>query len=165
MQNMQLEIDLLKETISVLKKDPGIDQTALKDRYSLSVLLEKLSFPKSSYYYQEASLKQEDKYNDIRKKITKLFYENKGCYGYRRIYGLLKRKGILIYEKIVLRLMHEEDFVVKNKRRRKYQTRNGLRTSPNLPFLRGKSTCLRFWTALMVYCLSGQLAQARMLIW
>lgn len=115
MQNMQLEIDLLKETISVLKKDPGIDQTALKDRYSLSVLLEKLSFPKSSYYYQEASLKQEDKYNDIRKKITKLFYENKGCYGYRRIYGLLKRKGILIYEKIVLRLMHEEDFVVKIK--------------------------------------------------
>ena len=63
---------------------------ALKNRYSLSVLLVKLLFPKSSYYYQKASLKQEDKYNDIRKKITKLFYENKGCYGYRRIRGRLK---------------------------------------------------------------------------
>ncbi len=32
MQDMQLEIDILKETINVLKKDPGIDQAALKNR-------------------------------------------------------------------------------------------------------------------------------------
>ena len=144
MQDMQLEIDLLKETISVLKKDPGIDQTALKnrektvivdalkDRYSLSVLLEKLSLSKSSYYYQEASLKQEDKYNDIRKKITELFCENKGCYGYRRIYGLLKRRGILLSEKIVRRIMQEEGLVVKNKRHRKYSSYQG-EISPAVP--------------------------------
>lgn len=95
---------------------------ALKDRFSLSVLLKKLSFPKSSYNYQEASLKQEDKYNDIRKKITKLFYENKDCYGYHRIYGLLKRKGTLLSEKIVRRIMQEEGLVVKNKRHRKYSS-------------------------------------------
>lgn len=29
---MQMEIDILKETIKVLKKDPGIDQVALKNR-------------------------------------------------------------------------------------------------------------------------------------
>ena len=29
---MQLEIDILKETINVLKKDTGVDQTALKNR-------------------------------------------------------------------------------------------------------------------------------------
>lgn len=65
MLEMQMEIDILKETINVLKKDPGIDQTALSNRekavitdalrtkYSLSRLLEKLNLAKSSYYYQE----------------------------------------------------------------------------------------------------------------
>ncbi len=55
MQDMQLEIDILKETINVLKKDPGIDQTALsnrekaviidalKNKYSLPTFIEKTS--------------------------------------------------------------------------------------------------------------------------
>lgn len=57
MQDMQLEIDILKETINVLKKDPDIDQSALsnrekaviidvlKNRYSL-LLLQKLQLSK-----------------------------------------------------------------------------------------------------------------------
>lgn len=97
-QDMQMEIDILKETIHVLKKDPGVNQTALKNRekavivdalknrYPLPILLKKLSFPKSSYYYQEAAFRKKDKYRDIRKKVTVLFHENKECYGYRRIY-------------------------------------------------------------------------------
>ncbi len=51
---MQLEIDILKEDNKCIKKDPGVDQTALKNRekavivdalknkYSLPLLLEKL---------------------------------------------------------------------------------------------------------------------------
>ena len=31
MLDMQMEIDILKETINVLKKDPGVDQTALRN--------------------------------------------------------------------------------------------------------------------------------------
>ena len=57
MQDMQLEIDILKETINVLKKDPDIDQSTLtngektviidvlKNRYSL-LLLQKLQLSK-----------------------------------------------------------------------------------------------------------------------
>lgn len=68
MLEMQMEIDILKETINVLKKDPGIDQTALSNRekaviidalktkYSLPRLLETLNLSKSSYYYQEKVL-------------------------------------------------------------------------------------------------------------
>lgn len=53
MQDMQLEIDILKETIDVLKKDPGISKIplnnrekavivdALKRKYTLPLLLEK----------------------------------------------------------------------------------------------------------------------------
>ena len=59
----QVQIDILKETINVLKKDPGIDQTALrnqekaaiidalKNKYSLPELLSALHCPRSSYYY------------------------------------------------------------------------------------------------------------------
>ncbi len=62
MQDMQMEIDILKEIINVFKKDPGIDQTALsnrekaviidtiKNKYSLPSLLHKLQRSKSSYY-------------------------------------------------------------------------------------------------------------------
>ena len=51
---MQLELDILKETIDVLKKDPGINKSplsngekaviadALKTKYPLPVLLKKL---------------------------------------------------------------------------------------------------------------------------
>ncbi len=57
MWDMQLEIDILKETINVLKKDPDIDQSTLtngektviidvlKNRYSL-LLLQKLQLSK-----------------------------------------------------------------------------------------------------------------------
>ena len=41
MLDMQMEIDILKETINVLKKDPGIDQTALTNRESDNRCLEK----------------------------------------------------------------------------------------------------------------------------
>lgn len=91
MQDLQIEIDILKKTINVLKKDPGIDQTALKNRekvvivdalknkYSLPILLKHLDFPKSSYYYQKAAFRQQDKYSSIRKRISELFNENKSA--------------------------------------------------------------------------------------
>lgn len=137
MQNMQLVIDLIKETINVFRKDSGIDQTALKNRekavivnafkdgHSLPFLLERLSLSKSSYYYQETVLRREYKYRNIRKKITELFYETKGCYGYRRIYGLLEREGIHLSEKIIRRIMREAGLEVSVKKRRKYSSYQG----------------------------------------
>ena len=91
LQDMQMEIDILKETINVLKKDPGVNQTSLKNRekavivdalkskYSLPVLLKQLDFSKSSYYYQRTVNRKGDKYSDIRKRITELFHKNRLC--------------------------------------------------------------------------------------
>lgn len=136
-KEMQLEIDILKETMDVLKKDPGIDQTALKnsekavivdalkDKYLLPTLLIKLNLSKSSYYYQVSACKRQDKYLDIRNRISKMFHENKGRYGYRRIYGLLKRDGITISEKVIRRIMAEENLLVKIKRSKKYNSYRG----------------------------------------
>ena len=136
-QDMQLEIDVLKETINVIKKDPDIDLSALnnkekaviidvlKNRYSLPTLLRKLKLSKSSYYYQEKVLGQVDKYENVRNKIITLFIENKERYGYRRIHALLKREDIIISEKIVRRIMREELLFVKTKKARKYNSYQG----------------------------------------
>lgn len=144
MRDMQMEIDILKETINVLKKDPGIDQTALKnrekavildalkDKYPLPALLEKLSLSKSSYYYQEAVFHQEDKCSSARGKIIELFHENRGRYGYRRIHGLLKREGCILSEKVIRRIMREEGLEVKTRKRKKYSSYQG-EISPSVP--------------------------------
>ncbi len=137
MDGMQMEIDILKETINVLKKDPGINTEtprnrekaaivdALKGKYSLPLLLKQLKLSKSSYYYQEAILKKQDKHSDIRKKLSALFHENSGRYGYRRIHALLSREGTVISEKVVRRVMAEEGLVVRIKSRRKYNSYQG----------------------------------------
>ena len=144
LRDMQMEIDILKETINVLKKDPGIDQTALKNRekaviidalkskYPLPALLKWLELSKSSYYYQEAVKKRPDKYKDIRNRIRQLFCENKQRYGYRRIYGLLKREKLTVSEKVVRQIMREEGLIVICKRRRKYNSYRG-EISPSVP--------------------------------
>ena len=117
MLDMQMEIDILKETINVLKKDPGVDRAALKNRekavmidalknkYSLPQLCAKLDIPKSSYYYQELALKAEDKYKDLRIHIAALFHENRDSFGYRKIYTLLQKEGSIVSEKVIRRIM------------------------------------------------------------
>lgn len=50
---------------------------ALKSKYSLPDLLEKLNLAKSSYYYQEKILYVEDKYFHLRIRIIQLFHENR----------------------------------------------------------------------------------------
>lgn len=137
MQDMQMEIDVLKETINILKKDPGIDQTvltsrekaviidALKNKYPLPSLRKKLNISKSSYYYQEHSLSQPDKYSLLREKIKEIFCANKKRYGYRRIHALLKRDDITISEKTVRRIMNEDGLLVKVKKAGKYNSYAG----------------------------------------
>ncbi len=137
MIDMQMEIDILKETINVLKKDPGVNQEALsnrekaviidalKNKYSLPKLCWKLCISRSSYYYQEKAIQAEDKYRDIRIKICELFRNNYDAFGYRKIYALLKREGITLSEKVVRRIMREEGLIVKVHRRRKYNSYKG----------------------------------------
>lgn len=136
-QDMQLEIDILKETIEVLKKDPGIDLRklynkekvviidALKDRHPLPALLKKLQMPKSSYYYHQKRLSQADKYADLRVQIKQIFNENSQRYGYRRIHASLIKQGDRVSEKVVRRIMIECELVVPKKKAKKYTSYKG----------------------------------------
>ena len=137
MKQLQMEVDVLKETLNLLKKDQGINPTqiknrekaavidALKDTYPLQKLLEVLNLPKSSYYYQKAAMQKADKYCELRTQIKNLFEENKSCYGYRRIHALLKQSGTIVSEKIVRNIMKSEKLIVPQKHTRKYNSYKG----------------------------------------
>ena len=143
--SMQLEIDILKETIDVLKKDQGINLKkltnkekvmmidTLKNKYSLPLLLKMLELPKSSYYYHKKN-HYTDKYVHLKKQIKEIFKQNRCCFGYRRIHALLKREGIKVSEKIIRRIMKAESLVIKVKKYRKYNSYKG-EISPEVPNL------------------------------
>ncbi|PWM59706.1 MAG: IS3 family transposase, partial [Subdoligranulum variabile] len=77
-RHLQFEVDVLKETLAVFKKDPGVDLTALKNRekaviigalrekYALPMLLTYFHMARSSYYYQQAVMNKPDKYLPFR---------------------------------------------------------------------------------------------------
>ena len=133
MRKMQLKIDVLEETIKVIKKDRGVDLKtlknkttiidALKSEYSLPELFKIIGIAKSSYYYLKQS--RTDKYSDLKIKIRETFEKNRCCYGYRRIHAILSRENIRVSEKVIRRLMKEENLVIKVKRTRKYNSYKG----------------------------------------
>lgn len=145
-QDMQLEIDILKETIEVLKKDPGISRAPLKNRekavivdalkgkYPLPALQEKLKMAKSSYYYQRTRVSFSAKHEDDRRAIAAIFHDNKQRYGYRRIKMVLNRGGYILSEKIIRRIMRENGWRVKGKSEKKYCSYKG-EISPEVPNL------------------------------
>ncbi|OPX41837.1 integrase core domain protein [Ruminiclostridium hungatei] len=105
---------------------------ALRNKYSLPLLLRSLKLSRSSYYYQHNALSL-DKYGALRCQIKVLFDENFGRYGYRRINVLLVREGTCVSEKIIRRVMAECGLVVKGKRKnQKYRSYKG-EITPRVP--------------------------------
>ena len=136
-QNMQLEIDILKATLDVLKKDPGINTKTLSNREkavivdtlrgknSLPLLLEALNFPKSSYYHQFHRKSFREKYRNVSNCIREIFVENYSCYGYRRITAALNRDELILSEKVVRHIMRENQLIVKCRKMCKYSSYKG----------------------------------------
>ena len=132
-----MEVDILKEALGLLKKDQGINMMKLKnhekvvvidaveDKYPLHQRLKCLCMAKSSYYYQKSVMKRPDKYAKIRVQIKMIFQKNRNCYGYRRIYEELKKIGVTVSEKIVRRIMKEENLTVPTKHIKKYSSYKG----------------------------------------
>lgn len=102
MYELQLEVDILKETINILKKDPGVDWKnlknrekvavidAMKEKYPLPILFRRMKLSRSSYYYQIKTFATEDKYEYLRHEVVRISLENKARYGYRRILAELE---------------------------------------------------------------------------
>jgi len=134
---LELENDVLKTTIGILKKDPGLGGgnltnkekvraiNELRPKYQLKELCAALLLSKSSYCYVNHVLKQEDPHGALRCKVASIFEGSKNAYGYRRIWLALQRDDIFVSEKVVRRIMKQEELTVKIKRRRKYSSYKG----------------------------------------
>lgn len=143
---LQMERDILEAASVVLKKEQGVNLdeitnrekaemiNALRNKYQLNPLLSALRIAKSSYCYQNRALNTPDKYRYLRSSIRQKFSECYQSYGYRRIHSLLKNQGITISEKVVRRIMHQENLVVVCTRRRRYSSYVG-EVSPAVPNL------------------------------
>lgn len=133
----QMELDVLTKAAEIIKKDQGIDPRklankekasligALRTRYPLNELLRMTDMPKSSYFYQKKSQMCPDKYASLRAEVKKIFTESHSCYGYRRVHAVIKRNGKIISEKVIRRIMKEEQLAVPYKKRCRYSSYKG----------------------------------------
>ncbi len=79
---------------------------------------------RSTYYYY-LKQKDKDKYENEKKDILEIYNANKGRYGYRRIYAVLKAKGYVINHKTVLKLMKLLNLRGKQSKNGKYHSYKG----------------------------------------
>lgn len=107
---------------------------ALKSFYPLVLLLENLDLVKSSYFYHRSQSNLPDKYADIRVILKDIFIKSRRTYGYRRIHDVLKKQHIVISEKVVRRLMKEENLIVRSVTKKKYSSYAG-EITPAMPNL------------------------------
>ena len=129
-KRLELEVDILRGTADLLKKDPSVDPDnlsnlekamligALREKHRLKDLLKATDLPRSSYYYQRTVLHSPAKNAALGDRIQEIFESNYCCYGYRRIHADLRREGIIVSEKIVRRIMAANQLVVRQKKRR-----------------------------------------------
>ncbi|MFD2821623.1 MULTISPECIES: IS3 family transposase [Alteromonadaceae] len=131
MHKLQLEHDILKKANDLLKKEQGISHErltnqekttlidALRDKHCFKELLKTVKLPRSSYFYHKARRKLPEKYKEARESITDIFNTNYQCYGYRRIHAEVRKLGISIAEKVIRRLMQEENLIPHSSRKRR----------------------------------------------
>lgn len=99
----------------------------------MSVLLTAAGLARSTYYYHLRQIQRPDKYNEVKILLTKIFEENKGRAGYRRITLELLLRGHHVNHKAVRRLMKECGLVC-HVRMKKYRSYSGCvgALAPNL---------------------------------
>lgn len=105
---------------------------ALRTRYRLKDLLKELKISKSSYCYQNHVSAKPDKYAQIRDEIITIFSNNYRSYGYRRIRKALQQSGTRISEKVIRRIMRENDLRIPVVQHKKYSSYEG-EISPEVP--------------------------------
>ncbi len=133
---LKLEGDIYEKAAEIIKKDQGINLNslqnrekaiiinALRDRHQLKNLLKVLNMAKSSYCYQVTAMKS-DKYAKIRTVIAKISLDSSNTYGYRRVHSELQTSNMVLSEKVVRRIMKEENLVVKTPKRKRYSSYKG----------------------------------------
>lgn len=143
-RRLKLEKALWEGAAALVKKDPGVDPAnltnrekatlvdALRSEFTVEELLDAMSMPKSSYYYQRNVIERGDKYADLRIRVREIFEESNATFGSERIWAALRtgdgsHEPVVVSEKVIRRIMGEEGLVVvfAKKRKRKWSSYGG----------------------------------------
>ena len=105
----------------------------LRHQFDLDILLNCIQMARSTFYYYSKKVQEQDKYQLTKVQINKIYNTHKGRFGYRRITLQLKREGMVINHKTVLKLMREMQLksLVRIKKYRSYRGELG-RIAPNI---------------------------------
>ena len=105
----------------------------LRHQFDLDILLSCVKMARSTFYYYSKKAGQPDKYERVKSLISRIYHDHKGRYGYRRVTLLLKRYGMAINHKAVLRLMEEMKLrsLIRVKKYRSYRGDIG-KIAPNI---------------------------------
>jgi len=107
--------------------------SALRQKHKLPLLLKASGVARATYYYHAKRANKPDKYSTIKDEISRIYHENHGRYGYRRITMALRSQGNTVNHKTVRRLMKEIGLrcLVRMKKYRSYKGEVG-NIAPNL---------------------------------
>ena len=99
----------------------------------MSLLLDVVGLPRSTYYYYTKKQKEPEKYAELKEEICSIAAENKGRYGYRRVTQELRNRGLHYNHKLVMKLMKQMGLSskVRMKKYRSYKGEVG-KIAPNL---------------------------------
>ena len=146
-RDLEMDVAILKETLNIIKKDPGVDVSALKNRdkteivnalrkrFGLAPMLDRMSLSRSVYYYDTAHASDwVEKDSESLEAVAEAFRKSKGRYGYRRIHSDPKNGGTVMSEKVVRRVMRRNGLSVHRPRKRRYSSYKG-EITPAVPNL------------------------------
>lgn len=104
----------------------------LRHKYDLAILLRCLKMARSSFYYY-AKQSPRDQYAEIKAMIYRIYHRHKGRLGYRRITVLLRKQGVIINHKTVLKLMKMQGLksVIRVKKYKSFKGQQG-KIAPNI---------------------------------
>ena len=141
LRRVQLELDVRRATLEIVKKDPGADPnrltnqekaamvTALRERYRLCEILPVACMAKSSYEYaRNAQIKGETgEHAAARKAVVEAFESSGGTYGYRRVQAQVNASGDMhVGEWTVRSIMEDEGLAARvARRKRRYSSYQG----------------------------------------
>ncbi|MFA9379391.1 MAG: IS3 family transposase [Lachnotalea sp.] len=129
--NLRIENAYLKELRRLRlegkpQKEKRESSTASEDPFKLKDILAVTDFPKSTYMYWQKRLERENPDQEIENTILEIRNQHKD-FGYRRIYGLLRKQGIIINKKKIQRIVQKLGIQVTSfiRKSRKYSSYKG----------------------------------------
>jgi len=117
-------VECLNEGKSETRKSQAEIISSLRQSHKLEHLLNVAKLARSTYFYHEARASVCDKYSELKQHIKAIFKRHKGCYGYRRITFAIRKFGIIINHKLVMKLMQNLG-LKSHVRKKKYRSYKG----------------------------------------